>query len=632
VAALEAQVASLRDALAGEMNKTTMNNAPVTVAASAPAVGGGNASSGDGPAWIAFTVDGYAAQKAHGMGSGNPVSADQQVLQGSAGNFPYDRRVLRKGIFCIQVSVAIWARAIKLKGFSHWSKCAKLQGYTVAMGTLRSLQDDNKYCREQLSMAHGTYSQITGRSKSGAVNTLEKFFKRTSHGAMARCLTNFRRSWHEVAAFAKVGGEQRMSAMVTMGSVLSSWKGRNARGRKHLAGFTRLLMFTALPDMVAIVTTFAKWRITAVEGKARKASEDSLSAVESAARARTQDLGTSLERMVRQASGVERITAMLRVSDTQKASSMFGSWRVFTTEARQERSGLEGASVQRKANHIQRQSAAKWVGNIMQQALMGQQKKFFYEWKQVKQDRQVNSFGKGVEKVKIVLLSWQGFGKLEFFSRWRERTRVSRACQQVAAVRRVADVLHHNKMTRTMGAVASWRQRMTVAQARRARDDDVGKVAWRYQKFGHQLVGALACSAFHDKVKVLRLCPAMTRWKERSFFHVVPPHRYSYQSFGRQMVAAQQVANILDRSRILGLIWALSTWNEVVFVKNSGSGLNLKHVMSPSTYIARNAAAQSGNNGSIANGIGVPFSPPESSDNWSPDQYRLFGNQGSNIP
>lgn len=117
----------------------------------------------------------------------------------------------------------------------------------------------------------------------------------------------------------------------------------------------------------------------------------------------------------------------------------------------------------------------------------------------------MNSFGKGVEKVKLVLLSWQGFGKLEFFSRWRERTRVSRACQQVAAVRRVADVLHHNKMTRTMAAVASWRQGMTVAKARRTRDDDVGKVAWRYQKFGHQLVGAQACYAFLDKVKVLFL-------------------------------------------------------------------------------------------------------------------------------
>ena len=40
---------------------------------------------------------------------------------------------------------------------------------------------------------------------------------------------------------------------------------------------------------------------------------------------------------------------------------------------------------------------------------------------------------------------------------------------------------------------------------------------------------------------MLRLCPAMTKWKERSFFHVVAPHRYSYQAFGRQMVGAQQV-------------------------------------------------------------------------------------------
>ena len=57
--------------------------------------------------------------------------------------------------------------------------------------------------------------------------------------------------------------------------------------------------------------------------------------------------------------------------------------------------------------------------------------------------------------------------------------------------------------------------------------------------------------------QVLYLSPAMTRWKERSFFHVVPPHRYSYQSFGRQMVAAQQVANILTLSRTLTLTLTL---------------------------------------------------------------------------
>lgn len=195
----------------------------------------------------------------------------------------------------------------------------------------------------------------------------------------------------------------------------------------------------------------------------------------------------------------------------------------------------------------------------------------------------MESKAKGVEKVRTVLLSWRGAGKLEFMSRWRERTRVSRACQQVAACRRVDAVLFHNMQTRTMGAVARWRQRQSTNKARRARDDDVGKVAWRYQRFGHQLVGAQACAAFLDKVTVLYLAPAMTRWKERSFFHVVPPHRYSYQSFGRQMVAAQQVANILDRARILGMIWALSTWNEVVFTKSAAGGNTF--VVSPSRFV-----------------------------------------------
>ena len=99
----------------------------------------------------------------------------------------------------------------------------------------------------------------------------------------------------------------------------------------------------------------------------------------------------------------------------------------------------------------------------------------------------------------------------------------------------------------------------------------------------------------------------MTKWKERSFYHVVPPHRYSYQSFGRQMVAAQQVANILDRARILGLIWALSTWNEVVFIKNSGAGNTL--IVSPNRFVTGSNWGQPSAKADVSGGLGGAGSP-----------------------
>jgi len=178
-----------------------------------------------------------------------------------------------------------------------------------------------------------------------------------------------------------------------------------------------------------------------------------------------------------------------------------------------------------------------------------------------------------------------------------------------------------------MSAVASWRLSMRLSVARRRRDDDVGKVAWRYQRFGHQLVGAQAVYAFLDKVKCLYLSPAMTKWKERSFYHVVPPHRYSYQSFGRQMVAAQQVANILDRARILGLIWALSTWNEVVFIKNSGAGNTL--IVSPNRFVTGSNWGQPSAKADVSGGLGgagSPVPPGGADENFDASNYKLFDN------
>jgi len=492
----------------------------------------------------------------------------------------------------VQLAVRTWARALMCKGWMCWAMTTKMQGTEHLVGKLREVEQDNIRIKKQWSMAGGRHEKAQGLAMRSMM--MEAFFTAAKDGAQRKCIFNWRDKCMKVMAANKVGGDQRMSAMMTMGSVLSSWKGRNARGKRTLAGFTRLIMYTALPDLTSTFTYFAKWQVRAIKLKTERMQSEALGRVDAAAKAKTAQLGMKLEMMVRQAAGVERILAMIRVSDANKVAKFMGSWKVYMEERYTEKIQENNKRGFSKGDEVRKKAAASQMGRIFLNGLKGSLKKFFYEWTQVKEDRKVESFSKGVEKVRTLLLGWRGAGKLEFMSRWRERTRVSRACQQVAAVRRVDAVFSHNTQVKAMSSVSAWREKQTTSKARRLRDDDIGKVAWRYQRFGHHLVGAQATSGFLDKLKVLKLAPAMTKWKERSFFHVVPPHRYSYQSFGRQMVGAQQISNILDRKRILAMIWALSAWNEVVFTKNTAAGGTF--IVSPNRFVVgQSPGGMSGN-------------------------------------
>jgi len=417
-----------------------------------------------------------------------------------------------------------------------------------------------------------------------------------------------------------------------MGSMLTSWKGRNARGRRTLAGLTRLIMYTALPDAVALTTSFAQWRVTAVVQRSGRRGSEQIEQIDAAARSKTAVLSTKLEVMVRQAAGVERTQAMIRAVDTASAAKFLGEWKVFKVESEHERRTEEAQKNKGKESERQKKASASIVGNLLVRHLKGQQYVYFTTWFESVAERKLVKHIAGATKFAVMLNSKAERNREVTWARWRERSVVARACQQVGSLRRVDVLLAHNVVMHAIQCLANWTMSQLLAKGRRLRDLDVGKVAWRYQSFGHHLVGAQLCAGFWDKVRMLRLCPAMTKWKERSFFHVVAPHRYSYQAFGRQMVGAQQVANILDRHRILCMIHAMSAWGEVVFSRMDHANT---FVMSPNQFVVGQQSGASSNMSgmraqvepramSIDDSLTAPRSEP-----LSPPLNQTVGGQGS---
>ena len=305
----------------------------------------------------------------------------------------------------------------------------------------------------------------------------------------------------QVAGFNRAAGEGRMNTLVTMGSVLTSWKGRNARGKRTLAGLTRLVMYTALDDSTALVRGFSRWRVVAVCQRSQRKASERTDAVDAAARAKTAALGTKLEAMVRQAAGVERIQAMIRQCDTAAAAKMIGEWKVFMLEcdmARKEEAIKKGNT---KEAERRKQASASIVGRALFNTLKGTCYDYFRTWKEEVDERR--AVRRNAVAIKIATM-WRlhvPHNRDMIWVRWRERSIVARGCSQVAALKRIDSLLFHNTVTHAIQALSCWISAQLLAKARRLRDLDVGKVAWRYQSFGHQLVAAQLCANFCDKVR-----------------------------------------------------------------------------------------------------------------------------------